>query len=114
MDAHPPFQIDGNFGGTAGVCEMLIQSDGTHLDLLPALPEVWRDGEISGLRARGGYTVAMKWHDGQLTEATIRASQPGSLIVRCQGKTRAIKFKRAGKKKISFPRTIPQGGENTN
>ena len=112
MDAHPPFQIDGNFGGTAGVCEMLIQSDGTHLDLLPALPPAWSDGEITGLRARGGYTVNMKWTHGQLTQATIHASCPGSLIVRWPGGTRAIKFSRAGTKKLNIPRTHPQGGRH--
>ncbi|WP_420832369.1 glycosyl hydrolase family 95 catalytic domain-containing protein [Paenibacillus humicola] len=82
LDNHPPFQIDGNFGGTAGIAEMLLQSHSDELHLLPAWPAAWGDGRVRGLRARGGYTVDMDWAEGRLQRAVIHAAQTGVCRIR--------------------------------
>jgi len=82
FDAHPPFQIDGNFAGAAGLMEMLLQSQGGEIYLLPALPDAWKEGDIKGLVARGGYVVNINWSNSKLTRATLFARQGGKCIVR--------------------------------
>ena len=93
FDAHPPFQIDGNFGGTAGVCEMLMQSKDGVIELLPALPEAWKDGKVSGLCARGGYEVSFEWKGGYVRDCSIKARKSGTVTLLYNGQQKTLKFK---------------------
>ena len=82
FDNHPPFQIDGNFGATAAIAEMLLQSHTGEIEILPALPTSWSNGSVRGLRARGGYEISMEWHDGIASTVTLLATKDDECRVR--------------------------------
>ena len=101
-DTHPPFQIDGNFGGTAGVTEMLLQSHMEFIQLLPALPDAWKDGSVTGLCAKGNFEIDMIWKNGRLQEATILSKAGGYCVVKYAGKTLSWKTVKARSYQIRY------------
>jgi alpha-L-fucosidase 2 len=87
---HPPFQMDGNFGITAGICEMLLQSHADEIELLPALPKAWQNGSVKGLRARGNVTVDIEWRDGKVTHYRLSSATPSDFKVRVNGEVKQV------------------------
>jgi len=103
FSAHPPFQIDGNFGVTAGIAEMLLQNHTGQIHLLPALPKAWPSGSVSGLKARGDVTVSINWKAGKLVTAHLTASRDKSVSVRYQGQIKNIDLVAGQPMKVTFP-----------
>ncbi len=103
FDAHPPFQIDGNFGGTAGITEMLLQSHNGEIALLPALPSIWKNGNINGIKARGNFTIDIQWSDGKLKKAKIHSVLGGNCRIRTNQPVKIVEV-----------RSTSASGENPN
>ena len=93
FDNHPPFQIDGNFGGAAGIAEMLLQSQNGQINLLPALPKEWNEGEVKGICARGGFVIDMKWKDGEIVSCRIYSKSGGVANIIYKNKTAVVRTK---------------------
>ncbi len=97
FDDHPPFQIDGNFGGTSGIAEMLIQSHNNIIEFLPALPVQWNAGKVKGLKARGAFEVEMEWKVGKLINARIKSLEGKDCNIFYKGKTVSFKTRKGEK-----------------
>ncbi len=90
FSTHPPFQLDGNMGVTAGIAEMLVQSHTDQIELLPALPAAWPNGRVSGLKAQGGIEVGVEWADGDLVQVIVKPSFPGRYVLKYRDWTKNI------------------------
>jgi len=102
FDAHPPFQIDGNFGGAAAVAEMLVQSDENEIRLLPALPDAWESGSVKGICARGGFEIAMEWNNKTLNKVVVSSKKGGKTILIYGDTKREITLKKGEKTEINW------------
>ncbi len=101
-DIHPPFQIDGNFGGTAGITEMLLQSHAGFIHLLPALPDAWKSGKIGGIKAKGNFELGIEWANGTLTEVTLKSLSGGDCILRYGDSTLNLNTKKGKTYRIKY------------
>jgi len=101
FDSHPPFQIDGNFGGAAGILEMIVQSWGGEVHLLPALPTAWREGELRGARVRGGIDIDIRWSEGNVTSVTLRGPHGTPIVLRHGSRTKTVTLGTAGRIALS-------------
>ena len=106
LDNHPPFQIDGNFGATAGIAEMIVQSHTSEIQLLPALPKAWPSGRLSGLRARGGFELEVEWEESKLKKATIRSVTDSSGNCQISYKDKSIFIYVEAGKAVSINETL--------
>ncbi len=104
--AHPPFQIDGNFGFTAAVAEAILQSHEGRLDLLPALPEEWKKGRVKGIRARGGFTLEFEWDEKQVKSYTVEAAVPGEIVIAYNGREEVLTFTHSNRRISKEPDEI--------
>jgi alpha-L-fucosidase 2 len=101
FDSHPPFQIDGNFGGAAAILEMLVQSWGGEVRILPALPRAWQEGSLHGLRARGGIEVDLDWAGGRATQLALRGKPGQTVKVRIGERLATVKLDAAGRARLA-------------